>query len=82
LRKVSVMRSSDGRSLSYPCERSEVRDRCTEQQLVVVDSAVYVVAIARRVITQRNAITIQQSIDDRLRGNDLHVVGAHQASFG
>ncbi|MGO9655961.1 hypothetical protein [Mycobacterium sp.] len=49
---------------------------------MVVDTAVYVVAIARRVITQRNAITIQQSIDDRLRGNDLHVVGAHQASFG
>ena len=38
----------DAQIVSYPCERSEVRDRCTEQQLVVVDTAVYVVAIAQR----------------------------------
>jgi hypothetical protein len=82
-RRDEVVESAGGpdtQIVSYPCERSEVRQRGAEQQLVIVETAVHVVAVGRRIITQRTAITIQHGIDDRMGANDVHVVGAYDTS--
>ncbi|MDT7722178.1 MAG: hypothetical protein QOE94_3189 [Mycobacterium sp.] len=78
-RRCEVVEGTSGpdtQIVSRPRECRDVGDRGAKQQLVVTDAAVYVVTVGGHIVTQRIAMPIQHGIDDRVAGNDLHVLRA------
>jgi len=61
----------DAEVVHRPRERCGVRGRSPEQQLVVVQAAVHVVAVGAQIIADRREMLIQDAVDNRVCSNDF-----------